>query len=304
MSALTSPTTSRRRGRSLGRRQAIWAYIFAAPATLHIALWTGVPIVVAFVLSLTNHDMLNPPQFIGVDNFVVLAGDPLFWRAMWHNLVLAVVGVPVSMLIALVLAVMLNQGVRGTGVFRTAVFLPHVTATVAIAMIWLWIYSPGENGLLNMIGSFIGVPNQPFLVSASQSLAAILLVTIWQGLGLKMMIYLASLQGIDQQLYEAAAIDGASLVQKFTRITVPMLKPTTFFILVTSIVGNFQTFDLVYILTAGGPANSSTVITYEIYQTAFQEFRMGLASAQSMVLLVVLVILTLISRKITGGRDD
>lgn len=295
---------TRRKGNTLARRQAIWAYIFAAPATLHIAIWTGVPIVVAFILSLTNYDMLNPPQFIGFDNFVTLAGDPLFWRAMWHNLILAVVGVPVSMLIALMLAVMLNQGLRGTGVFRTAVFLPHVTATVAIAMIWLWIYSPGENGLFNIVGSFLGIPNQPFLTSASQSLASILLVTIWQGLGLKMMIYLASLQGIDQQLYEAASIDGASAVQTFFRITAPMLKPTTFFILVTSIVGNFQTFDLVYILTAGGPANSSTVITYEIYQTAFQEFRMGLASAQSMVLLVVLVILTIISRKVTGGRDD
>ena len=297
------PRSEWRKG-SLARRQAIWAYIFAAPATLHIAIWTGVPIVVALLLSLTDHDMLNPPQWIGLDNYATLAADPLFWRAMGNNLILAVVGVPVSMLIALVLAVMLNQGLRGSGVFRTAVFLPHVTATVAIAMIWLWIYSPGENGLFNMVGSFIGVPNQPFLVSASQSLPSILLVTIWQGLGLKMMIYLASLQGIDQQLYEAAAIDGASTVQKFTRITVPMLKPTTFFILVTSIVGNFQTFDLVYILTAGGPANSSTVITYEIYQTAFQEFRMGLASAQSMVLLLVLVILTILSRKVTGGRDD
>ncbi len=129
-------------------------------------------------------------------------------------------------------------------------------------------------------------------------------MTIWQGIGLKMMIYLAALQGIDHQLYEAADIDGASTVQKFVRITMPMLKPVTFFILVTSIVGNFQTFDLIYNLTDGGPANATTVITYQIYQTAFQQFRMGLASAQSLVLLVVLVILTILSRRMTGGNDD
>lgn len=292
------------RRRTLARRQAVWGWVFALPATLHIAIWTGVPIAVAMLLSLTDYDMLNPPRWAGIANYLTIADTPLFWRAMWHNLIIAAVGIPVSMLLALILAVLLNQGIRGTGAFRTAVFLPHVTATVAIAMIWLWIYSPGQNGLLNYIGSFFGIPNQPFLNSPSQALPAVILVTIWQGLGLKTMIYLASLQTIDQQLYEAAEIDGASAAQKFRHITVPILKPTTFFILVTSIIGNFQTFDLIYVLTEGGPANSTTVITYEIYQTAFQQFRMGLASAQSVVLLVVLVILTILARKLTGGRDD
>lgn len=292
------------RRQTLARRQAVWGWVFALPATLHIALWTGVPILVAMLLSLTHYDMLNPPSWAGISNYTAIANDPLFWRAMWHNLIIAAVGIPVSMLLALVLAVLLNQGVRGTGAFRTAVFLPHVTATVAIAMIWLWIYSPGQNGLLNYVGGFLGIPNQPFLNSPSQALPAVILVTIWQGLGLKTMIYLASLQTIDQQLYEAAEIDGASAVQRFRHITVPILAPTTFFILVTSIIGNFQTFDLIYVLTSGGPANSTTVVTYEIYETAFQQFRMGLASAQSVVLLVVLVVLTVLARRLTGGRDD
>lgn len=293
-----------RRPRTLAQRQAAWGYLFAAPATLHIALWTGLPIVVALALSLTSYDMLNPPEWLGFGNYATLVQDPIFRRAMLNTLILAIVGVPISMFISLALAVMLDQGLRGTSVFRTAVFLPHVTATVAIAMIWLWIYSPGDNGLINMALSFVGIPNQQFLVSPDQALGSVILVTIWQGIGLKMMIYLASLQGIDRQLYEAANIDGASVVQKFFKITVPMLRPTTFFILVTSIVGNFQTFDLVYVLTAGGPANATTVVTYEIYQTAFQQFRMGLASAQSMVLLLVLAFLTILSRRITGGRDD
>lgn len=293
-----------RRRPTLARRQAVWGWIFALPATLHIAIWTGFPIIVAMLLSLTNYDMLSPPEWAGIGNYLTIADSPLFWRAMLHNLIIAGVGIPISMLLSLVLAVMLNQGIRATGIFRTAVFLPHITATVAIAMIWLWIYSPGQNGLLNYLGGLIGIPNQPFLNSPGQALPAVILVTIWQGLGLKTMIYLASLQTIDQQLYEAADIDGASAVQKFFSITVPVLKPTTFFILVTSIVGNFQTFDLIYVLTEGGPANSTTVITYEIYQTAFQQFRMGLASAQSVVMLIVLVVLTILSRKLTGGRDD
>jgi multiple sugar transport system permease protein len=129
-------------------------------------------------------------------------------------------------------------------------------------------------------------------------------VTIWQGVGLKMLIYLASLQGISKDLYEAADIDGAGMFSKFRHVTVPMLRPATFFVLVTSIIGNFQTFDLIYNLTAGGPANSTTVITYEIYQTAFQEFRMGLATAQSVILLLLLVGLTIVSRKIVGGTDN
>ncbi|MGC0250330.1 carbohydrate ABC transporter permease [Pseudactinotalea sp. Z1748] len=297
------PTGGGRR-RTLAQRQARWAWVFALPATAHIAIWTGLPILVAGTLSLTHYDILNPPTWAGVANYVTLWNDAMFWRALWHNLVIAIVGIPISMLIALVLAVMLNQGLRGSAVYRTAVFLPHVTATVAIAMIWLWIYSPGDNGLLNRVGALLGIPNQQFLISPDQALGSIILVTIWQGLGLKMMIYLAYLQGIDQQLYEAAEIDGATSTQKFFRITMPMVKPATFFILVTSIVGNFQTFDLIFVLTQGGPANATTVITWEIYETAFQQFRMGLASAQSMVLLAVLVVLTVLSRKLTGGHDD
>ena len=131
-----------------------------------------------------------------------------------------------------------------------------------------------------------------------------IVVTIWQGIGLKMLIYLASLQGISKELYEAADIDGAGPIQKFFRITVPMLKPATFFVLVTSIIANFQAFDLIYNLTAGGPANATIIVTYEIYQTAFQQFRMGLATAQSVVLLAILVVLTIVSRKLVGGTDN
>ncbi|GAA1485550.1 carbohydrate ABC transporter permease [Brachybacterium fresconis] len=294
-----------RRGRSGPRRtESRWGLLLAAPAGLHVLIWTGFPVLAAFIFSFTDYDMIERPGFIGIANYIELLGDTIFWKGILNNLIIAVVGIPISMLAALVLATLLNRGLRGEGLFRTLVFLPHVTATVAVAMIWLWIYAPTGNGLANMALSALGLPQQAWLTDASLALPAVIVVTIWQGIGLKMLIYLASLQGIPQELYEAAEIDGAGPVQKFFRITVPMLKPATFFVLVTSIIANFQTFDLIYNLTSGGPANSTTVVTYEIYQTAFQQFRMGLATAQSVVLLLILVLLTIISRKLVGGTDN
>ncbi len=216
---------------------------------------------------------------------------------------MAAFGVPISMFIALVAAVALNQGLKGQGFFRTMIFMPHVTATVAIAMIWLWIYSGDPSGLANRVLGFFGLAPQNWLTNADLALPAVIVVTIWQGIGLKMLIYLAALQGVSKELYEAADVDGASPIQKFFNVTIPMLRPATFFVLVTSIIANFQTFDLVYNLTNGGPANATTVITYQIYVAAFQQFRMGYATAQSVILLLVLVVLTIISRRVVGGTD-
>jgi len=295
------PGTSRRRSVQTAERR--WGLLLAAPATLHTLLWIGVPIIVAFVLSFTAYDVINPPEFAGLENYATIFGDELFWLSVVHNVIIAGVGIPISMFLALLFAVLLNRSVPGQGIFRVMVFLPHITATVAVAMIWLWIYNPSESGLFNVLLGTFGIGPVPFLTNSDYALASVILVTIWQGIGLKMLIYLAALQGVDTQLYEAAELDGANFVQRFLKITVPMLKPATFFILVTSLIGNFQTFDLIYILTEGGPANSTSVVTYRIYQTAFQEFRMGLASAQSVILLLILVVLALLSRKIVGGTD-
>lgn len=292
-----------RRRASVRTAERRWGLLLAAPATLHTLLWIGVPIVVAFVLSFTAYDIIHTPEFAGLDNYATILGDGLFWRSVLHNVIIAAIGIPVSMFLALVLAVMLNRAVPGRGIFRVMVFLPHITATVAVAMIWLWIYNPSENGLLNIVLGVVGIGPLPFLTNPDLALGSVILVTIWQGIGLKMLIYLAALQGVDGQLYEAADLDGAGVVQKFRHVTVPMLRPATFFILITSLIGNFQTFDLIYILTEGGPANSTSVVTYRIYQTAFQEFRVGLANAQSVVLLLILVVLAFLSRRIVGGTD-
>lgn len=277
--------------------------ILAAPAALHTLIWIGIPIIVAFVLSLTSYDVVTRPRFNGIDNYLRIFQDSIFWKAVVNNVIIAGVGIPISMFLALVFAVLLNRALPGRGIFRVMVFLPHITATVAVAMIWLWIYSPSASGLMNTVLGVVGISPLPYLTSPTLALPSVILVTIWQGIGLKMLIYLAALQGVNEELYEAADIDGANFVQKFRSITVPMLRPATFFILVTSLIANFQTFDLIYILTEGGPANATNVVTYRIYQTAFQEFRFGLASAQSIILLLMLIALTFFSRRIVGGTD-
>ncbi|MFD8962939.1 carbohydrate ABC transporter permease, partial [Streptomyces anulatus] len=208
--------------------------------------------------------------------------------------------VPFGMLLGLLLAMALHTGLKARGIFRTAVFLPQVTATVAIALVWLWIYNPG-NGLFNALLSFIGIDGPAWLSSTSWAMPSVILVGIWQGIGMKMLIYLAALQSLPRELYEAASVDGASKVRQFFSITLPLLKPATFFVLITSMISAFQSFDQIYILTDGGPANSTTMMTYEIYKSAFREFRVGYACAQSLVLFVLLMGFTLVNRRIMGG---
>ncbi len=272
-------------------------------ASLHAGIWIGLPMLASIVLSFTQYDVISAPRFIGLANFEDLFTDPVFMTSLRNTAVYAFFTVPVSMAIALVLAVMLNQGIRGQMLYRTAIFIPQVTATVAIALVWLWIYNP-RGGLANQLLGFFGIGQVSWLTDTAWSLPSIIAVGVWQGIGLKMLIYLAALQGLPKDVFEAASIDGATAVQKFMQITVPMLKPATFFVLVTSIIGAFQAFDQVYILTQGGPANSTTLITYEIYKSAFQQFRMGLACAQSLVLFVFLIVLTLINRRLMGGSND
>lgn len=289
-----------RSGAVRARHRAGW--LMVAPALLHALLWIGVPVVAALILSLTSYDVLTPPKFIGLANYVEALGDPVFQRAMANTGVYAFFTVPVAMAVALLIAVMLNTSLRGRAVFRTAIFLPQVTATIAVALVWLWIYEP-RNGLANAVLSFFGLSGQNWLSSTTWAMPAVIVVGIWQGIGLKMLIYLAALQGLPRELYEAASVDGASRFRQFFSITVPLLRPATFFVFVTSVIGAFQSFDQIYILTDGGPANTTTMMTYEIYKSAFREFRMGYACAQSLILFVVLGLLTLANRRLTRSAD-
>ncbi|WP_406109364.1 sugar ABC transporter permease [Streptomyces sp. NBC_01003] len=299
-----SPKPSRgkavRGGAGPGARRRRAGLLMVAPALLHAALWIGLPVVAAVFLAFTSYDVLSAPKFVGLDNFRDMLGDDVFRKSILNTVVYTFFTVPFGMALGLLLALALNAGLRARGVFRTAIFLPQVTATVAIALVWLWIYNP-RNGLFTTLLSIFGVESPAWLASTTWAMPSVILVGIWQGIGMKMLIYLAALQNLPRELYEAASVDGASKVRQFFSLTLPLLKPATFFVLITSMISAFQSFDQIYILTDGGPANSTTMMTYEIYKSAFREFRVGYACAQSLVLFVLLMAFTLVNRRMMGG---
>jgi multiple sugar transport system permease protein len=296
------PVPRRPASKRAARKSGLFGWLMVAPAVFHIGLWTAIPVLATIALSFTDYDIFDAPAWIGLDNYVEILQDPVFGQATWNTIVYTFWTVPASMAIAMVIAVALNQNLRLRTWFRTAFFLPQVTATVAIAMVWLWIFNP-QQGLLNGMLSVIGIPGQAWLADPEWALPSVILVGAWQGIGIKMLIYIAALQNVDPSLYEAAAVDGAGPIRKFFAITVPMLKPATFFVLIISIIGAFQVFDQIYVLTDGGPANSTTMMTYEVYRSAFQNFEMGMASAQSVLLFLMLLVMTVIGRRATKGDE-
>jgi multiple sugar transport system permease protein len=296
------PERVRRRSKvNAHQRRAAWLMI--APAGLHALVWIAIPVVATFALSVTNYSVLDPLRFVGLGNYVTAFSDPVFQASIVHTAVYTFFTVPVAMAIAVFLAVLLNQQIRARSWYRAVYFLPQVTATVAVAMVWLQIYDP-QNGLANRILALLGITGPAWLADPNFALSSVIVVGIWQGIGIKMLIYLAALQNIPADMYEAAELDGASAWQRFRRITLPMLRPATFFVAVVSVISAFQVFDQVYVLTDGGPANATTMMTYEVYKSAFVNFQMGLACAKSVVLFVFLFGLTLLNRKLTGGRDE
>lgn len=296
------PGGSRRRRIGLQRRRA--AYLMLAPAVVHLVWWIGIPVVATFVLAVSDYDLLTGTiRFAGLHNFVQIFRDPQWNAAIWHTIVYTIFTVPVAMGIALVVAVMLNQQIRARAWYRAAFFIPHVTATVAVAVVWAWLFEP-RIGLFNAVLSVFGVNGPAWLSDPTWALPAVILVGIWKGIGLKMLIYLAALQGVPAELHEAAALDGAGTVRRFRSVTLPLLRPATFFVFVLSMIEAVQVFDQVYVLTSGGPADATTVVTYEIYLNAFQKLHFSIASAQSIVLFLFLLVLTLISRRLIGRDDD
>ena len=296
-----SAPTPRRRQASDRRTRTAW--LMVAPAGLHALFWIALPVLATFGLSLTNYSVLAPLRFVGLENYVKAFSNPIFRLGIWHTAVYTFFTVPVAMAIAVFLAVLLNQQIRARAWYRAAIFLPQVTATVAVASVWYQIYDP-YSGLANKLLSFLGITGPAWLNDPNYALPAVIVVGVWQGIGIKMIIYLAALQSIPDELYEAAELDGANAWQSFRRITLPMLRPATLFVGVVSIIGAFQAFDQVYVLTQGGPANATTMMTWDVYKSAFSNFQMGLACAKSVVLFLFLFGLTLLNRTLTGGSDD
>jgi ABC-type sugar transport system permease subunit/ABC-type glycerol-3-phosphate transport system substrate-binding protein len=279
------------------RRSTRHALLFLSPSLLHLIFFVFTPIAFAAYLSLHRWDIVVADKpFIGLENFREMLSDDAFWNAVFNTLIYSL-NVPISMSIALAVAVMLNRRLTGMALLRTLYFLPSITSFVAIALVWMWMYHPSY-GMANFVLSTLGLSPLPWLNSPETAMISIIIFSVWLSMGYQMVIFLAGLQGIPRELLDAARIDGAGSFQRFWRVTFPLLKPTTFFILVTSLISSFQVFTTIYVMTAGGPVKSTDVIVYHIYQAAWEQLRMGYASALSWVLFVLVVIATWIQFKV------
>ena len=256
------------------RNETIAGYLFLLPNFLGFLVFSLFPILASFALTLTDWNLIGERKFVGLDNFRRLLSDELFWKTARNTFYYTVAAVPAGVFIAFWLALLLNRQMRGVVFFRTIFFLPHVTLTVAIALVWAWIYHP-ELGLLNFGLSLVGIDGPRWLQSTAWAMPAVVIMSNWKGIGYAMLVFLAGLQAIPQDLVEAATVDGASWFQRLRHIVVPLLAPTTFFILVTSFIGAMQAFDQFYVMTEGGPAYSTTPLVMHVFHNGFQWFRMG-----------------------------
>lgn len=284
-----------RRSLKPATREAIAGYLFLLPNTIGFLIFTVLAVVASAAISLTEWDLLSPAKFIGLANYQhILTNDPLFRKVLANTLYFTFASVPLAVLIALGLALALNQGIRGIALFRVAYFMPVITSMVVVAMIWRWFYNP-DFGVLNYFLRIIGVRNPPnWLASQQWAMPAVIIMAVWKQLGYNMVIFLAGLQAIPANLYEAASIDGAGRWQRFWYVTIPLLTPTTFFIIIVSVIGSLQVFDAVLVLTEGGPANATRTIVFHIWQQAFGFLQMGYAAAVAWVLFFMIFIVTLL----------
>jgi multiple sugar transport system permease protein len=275
---------------------------FLAPALVHSAIFVVIPAIMVIVLGFTDYSFGGAPKWLGFENFVKLMSDDSFLAAFVNTILYAIIVVPLGMAIALLVALGLNQRIRGLGFFRTAYYIPTVTATVAVGVVWLWIFNPGA-GLANGVLSLFGLEPASWLVSPTLALPSLMVIGIWQGIGAKMIIYLAGLQGVPTQLVEAATIDGAGKWTVFWNVTWPSLAPAQFFVLITSIVSTFQVFDLVYVTTRGGPGVATNVLVFDVYNNAFQALHLGYASAETVIMMLLIGTFLLIGRRLQGANN-
>ncbi|MFD0713597.1 carbohydrate ABC transporter permease [Paenibacillus sp. GCM10027626] len=276
-----------RRGRLVG-------YSFLLPNIVGFALFICFPVIASFLMSFTEWNGFGEIKLVGLDNYTRLLGDETFRISLLNSLIMTFVSVPITLMLAILAAVALNKGIRGLKWFRTALFLPHITATIAVAVIWQLLFNPSMGPINGMLRA-IGIDQPPgWFASADWALVSVIIVSVWHSIGYYMVLYLAGLQGIPGDLYEAAEIDGAGKVSQFVHVTLPMLSPVIFFTVIIGIINSFKVFDLVFVLTQGGPGRATHVLVFDIYNTAFQRYEYGYASAMAYVLFVLILIITFI----------
>lgn len=277
----------------LARQRYVTAAVFLVPATVGILLFSVLPILQALRISFLDYALLNPQQiFVGTENYERAFSDPVFRIALNNTILFSVLLVVGQTLLALLLALLLKQQIRGRAFFRSVFFLPVVTSLVVISTVWKLMYN--SQGFVNGVLGALGIGAQPFLASSTQALPSLVLMSVWKEVGFYMLIFLAGLQAVPGDLYESAAIDGANRWTSFWRITLPLLRRATVFVMVVGTISAFKVFTPVYLMTDGGPADSTMVIVFYIFRVAFRYFEMGYASAMSFILMGIVIVLTLL----------
>ena len=278
------------------------AVFFLLPAFAVIFLFHVIPAFYAWYISFFRFDNLSPMIFTGFSNYARLLKDGMFWKSLFNTFYFAAGTIPLSIIISVFIAVLLNQKIRGLSFFRTAYFLPVITSMNAVAMVWLWIFQP-DIGLLNYILGFFGVSRINWLMDPVWAMPAVIMVSVWKNIGYNIIIFLVGLQTIPGEYYEAAQLDGAGDMQTFKNVTWPLLMPTVFFVTLISLINSFHTFTQIYMLTPdGGPLKSTSVIVFYLYENAFKNFDMGYASAISFVVFLITFVLTVLQNRFWGSK--
>ena len=293
MSTPTGAISSRRRRLSPhAQREQMAFYLFVAPTVLGMVLFHAGPVLASGAISLTDWSFTAPPRFVGLENYRHLVlEDPLFWKILFNTVYYSFVSVPLNLLVALLVALLMNQRLLGITWFRTIYYLPAVVSGVAVALLWMWIFNP-EFGLLNFFLGVFGIDGPAWLWSEEWAMPAFIMMSIW-GIGTQMVILLAARQGIPVHLYEAAKVDGATFWDEFWIITLPMMSPAIFLVMVISLIGSLQIFTQTYVMTQGGPNFATATIVYYVYMNGFEFFKMGYASALAWILFLIILLLTI-----------
>jgi multiple sugar transport system permease protein len=294
VAAATSPRTPRQRRSRLRLRNTLIGWSFILPNFIGFALLTLVPVVTLFYMSFTNWNVFGKADWVGLANFQRLIGDGSFRISVLNTLYYSVLHIPLTIVVSLGLALLLNNKLRGIAFFRTAAFFPYITSIVAIAVVWNLLFSP-DYGPINQILRFIGVDSPPgWLTSSQWAMPAVVIVSTWRDMGYYMILFLAGLQTVPRELHEAARVDGANVIQRFFNVTLPCLRPTMFFVTVMLTINSFKIFDLILVMTNGGPGQSTLVLSQFIYKKGFEESQFGYASAAAVALFLMCIVVTII----------
>jgi ABC-type sugar transport system permease subunit len=281
--AVTGDTERRRRIRT--------AFTFLAPSLVGVVLFLVIPVILVIILSLAQWNLLTPIKWVGFSNYANIFRFDGFGHSLIVTAYYVLLNIPVQTVVALGLALLLNNKLRGSAFVRVVAVLPFLATPVAMSVVWTWFFDP-TNGIVNQLLAHVGITGPAWLSDSATAMPIVAFASIWQYAGYNMLFFLAGLQGIPPSLYEAASIDGAGKIAQFRRVTLPLLRPALLFVLVTGVIGSFQVFDTAFVLTDGGPGNATNVANLNIYNTAFQGFRIGEASAMSVILFLIILVVT------------